>query len=468
MRTNSRNCRSLVVQVCIVGVLSFTEAGGSPYELVARQLLEDECPNAAKDVIDVWQLATIASLEAREHIAGNFNAQNRAAALAHYLAALLELFDRNLGAAFRCPAVATHHLKVVAEWSLSMDQPIRARILVQLGQAFKFQALKEFSNLYHELKLANGQDPPEGAPKRFMPRLHVEYQIMMGQLHESLHVKPSELRSAASVKHIALPTSARIEIHSICSYKPDPTSKTTVDSPLLGLAVPNHQAYSAKHGYRYVVHTESALPDREAHYSKIFVVHQRLVGAKATWAQSSTAEEGPPPDWILYVDCDAFFTNFEVSTQDLISTYAAPDNGNNVNFLVAEDPGGINTGVFLVRNSQWSISFLENVVRSSFTVAWDQSMFFWEIVRSALDMDLAKFAEDFTYPSQVRLIHQAHFNAFVPPASVDWMAYEWRPGDFVRHFAGCPWQEPACLQMMQETATLGPLSREQQAALMAQ
>ena len=35
---------------------------------------------------------------------------------------------------------------------------------------------------------------------------------------------------------------------------------------------------------------------------------------------------------------------------------------------------------------------------------------------------------------------QAQFNAFVPPASVDWMAYEWRPGDFVRHFAGCPWQ----------------------------
>lgn len=36
---------------------------------------------------------------------------------------------------------------------------------------------------------------------------------------------------------------------------------------------------------------------------------------------------------------------------------------------------------------------------------------------------------------------KAQFNAFVPPASVDWMAYEWRPGDFIRHFAGCPWQE---------------------------
>ena len=37
---------------------------------------------------------------------------------------------------------------------------------------------------------------------------------------------------------------------------------------------------------------------------------------------------------------------------------------------------------------------------------------------------------------------QAHLNAFVPPASNDWSAHEWRRGDFVRHFAGCPWQEP--------------------------
>ena len=36
---------------------------------------------------------------------------------------------------------------------------------------------------------------------------------------------------------------------------------------------------------------------------------------------------------------------------------------------------------------------------------------------------------------------QAHLNAFVPPASNDWSAHEWRPGDFVRHFAGCPWQD---------------------------
>ena len=99
-------------------------------------------------------------------------------------------------------------------------------------------------------------------------------------------------------------------------------------------------------------------------------------------------------------------------------------------------------------------------------------MFFWQMVRGALEMGL----EDFSYPPEVRLVHQAHsfglpkmivltfrglgiselcgdaqkahFNAFVPPASVDWMAHEWRPSNFVRHFAGCPWQEQPCLQMM--------------------
>jgi hypothetical protein len=48
-------------------------------------------------------------------------------------------------------------------------------------------------------------------------------------------------------------------------------------------------------------------------------------------------------------------------------------------------------------------------------------------------------------------MHQRHLNAFVPPASKDWQAYEWQPGDFIRHFAGCPWQERVCLDMMHQT-----------------
>ena len=38
---------------------------------------------------------------------------------------------------------------------------------------------------------------------------------------------------------------------------------------MLELAVPNHRAYAQRYGYRYVVHTERALADREAHYSRL-------------------------------------------------------------------------------------------------------------------------------------------------------------------------------------------------------
>ena len=121
------------------------------------------------------------------------------------------------------------------------------------------------------------------------------------------------------------------------------------------------------------MHTESALPDREAHYSKMYVVYQRMTGQRAHWAFQANQPEDAAPDWVFFVDCDAFFTDFTTSISDLINTYAQPSPGNSdfAHFLVAEDPGGINTGVFLLRNSAWSLRFLERVASSTFTVAWD-------------------------------------------------------------------------------------------------
>jgi hypothetical protein len=61
-----------------------------------------------------------------------------------------------------------------------------------------------------------------------------------------------------------------------------------------------------------------------------------------------------PKDWIFFIDCDAFFTDFSTSLGDLIATHSAAmasqRDMEHAHFLVAEDPGGINTGVFLIRN----------------------------------------------------------------------------------------------------------------------
>eukprot|EP00927_Polykrikos_kofoidii_P056776 TRINITY_DN50859_c0_g1_i1.p1 TRINITY_DN50859_c0_g1~~TRINITY_DN50859_c0_g1_i1.p1 ORF type:complete len:489 (-),score=48.01 TRINITY_DN50859_c0_g1_i1:42-1478(-) len=442
------------------------KAQENPFDNLAGQLVDEDCPNLQPSSRASWQALTSGSLEVHSYVASNFGREHRAAALGYYLQWLLTLFDRDLRAAFECSALAAHHLKVVADSSLALDQPYRARVLVQLGHAFKFQALKDWSRSFQELRHQIGDTVTDAAvaampgapPKRFMPRLHSEYQIALGGLHESLQLKNFDIKNPTGVASgapmnfgqygtVTKPSAyGRIEVHSICAYKPDPTSKTGAVTTLPELSVPNHRAFSAKHGYHYVVHTDLPLPEGvEAHYSKMVVVHDRFAGVD-------------PPDWIFFIDCDAFFTNFDTSVEEILRAYDNIHAAQAAHFFVAEDPGGINTGVFIVRNSQWSIDFLKRVTASTFTVAWDQSMFFWEIVRGALEVDDQKMSADFAYPSEVRLVHQAHLNAFVPPASRDWMAHEWQPGDFVRHFAGCPWQENPCLRMMEETAVMGHLS----------
>lgn len=258
----------------------------------------------------------------------------------------------------------------------------------------------------------------------------------MTQLHAAL--KTPQRAIVRFPAHVRKP---RFEVHSICNYRPDPTSQTGANCPLPELSVPNHRAYSERHEYKYVLHEELPLPDREAHYSKMLVIHQAFLAPD-------------PPDWVFFIDCDAFFTDARTSLQDILETYGA-GGAAGPHFLVAEDPGGINTGTLLFRRSEWSLSFLEQVASSQFAVAWDQSMFFWEILKAGLlaeQLEPSLLQADYTWPAEVALVHQAHLNAYVPPASTDWSAHEWREGDFVRHFAGCPWQEPHCLGLMRETA----------------
>ena len=49
------------------------------------------------------------------------------------------------------------------------------------------------------------------------------------------------------------------------------------------------------------------------------------------------------PDWVFFIDCDAFFTAMSTSLADILATYGASETAG-PHFLVAEDPGGINTG----------------------------------------------------------------------------------------------------------------------------
>eukprot|EP00913_Durusdinium_trenchii_P001527 g1413.t2 len=195
----------------------------------------------------------------------------------------LNMLMRNLDSAYLCPLLAAKNFKLVAEWATAASHPWRARCLLQLGNIFKLQAMARW---YNQLPQS---EPRETASKRFEPRLQVEYTIAVTQLHASLQTPLRPLVRWQGAQ-------PRIQVQSICNYR----------SPA---ALRNMYAY--------------------AHYSKMLVIHQAFLSES--------------PDWVFFIDCDAFFTDAQTSLADILATYGATELSG-PHFLVAEDPGGINTG----------------------------------------------------------------------------------------------------------------------------
>ena len=83
-------------------------------------------------------------------------------------------------------------------------------------------------------------------------------------------------------------------------------------------------------------------------------------------------------DYLIWVDADAFFYNDANNILDIINE------NKNVNFIFSNDMGNknINTGVFIVKNTQYSIDFLtkwaydDNLYKNNpYPDWWDQGVF---------------------------------------------------------------------------------------------
>jgi len=99
-------------------------------------------------------------------------------------------------------------------------------------------------------------------------------------------------------------------------------------------ALANKRAYADFHGYELVVAEAETTAARPAPWSKLAALRAHL----------------PKFDWLLYLDGDALVANPAVCLEGLV------DDAYDV--VLAEDWGGYNTGVFLVKNSAWAAAFL--------------------------------------------------------------------------------------------------------------
>ncbi|CAO3598301.1 unnamed protein product [Absidia cylindrospora] len=186
-------------------------------------------------------------------------------------------------------------------------------------------------------------------------------------------------------------------------------------------AAMNKRNYALKHGYAFVA--------RSAEFAQEAARRQR----KTVWGKIDVVEKVLPKyDWVFWLDMDAVVMDQERTLEDILYQVkqlypqGAKVFDEQVDFVVSRpfrDPM-INAGVFLIKNTPWSMAFLREIQK---TTTWyhrgpsyEQGAM-WDVMRRSENQDKVFLLD--------RDDHT--FNTF--PSF-------YKPGDFVVHFAPdkCP------------------------------
>ncbi|KAI8920503.1 hypothetical protein BC831DRAFT_479337 [Entophlyctis helioformis] len=176
--------------------------------------------------------------------------------------------------------------------------------------------------------------------------------------------------------------------------------------PLWGhLSVDNKQAYADRHGYGMYFQTSVLDQSRPPAWSKIIALQHLIRQGQHKWL------------WSL--DMDTVITNYNKTVTDLID--------DRYDLIVARDCNDINTGSFLIKASNWSLGFLEEVYKHEHA----QPREWWE---NAAIIEVLK-DERFEAKTHVKLISQKLLNSYHPViCGENNFAATWEEGDLVIHF----------------------------------
>ena len=106
-------------------------------------------------------------------------------------------------------------------------------------------------------------------------------------------------------------------------------------------SVANKQAYADRHGYDMIYDEKIVDSSRPASWSKLLAMRKYL----------------PKYDFLLYLDVDTVIVNFDVQLEDIVDY--------EYDQILAADRNGLNCGVWMIRNTEWSLWFLDEM--------WSQS-----------------------------------------------------------------------------------------------
>lgn len=178
----------------------------------------------------------------------------------------------------------------------------------------------------------------------------------------------------------------------------------------------NRRRYAELHGYDLHVEGRWAVdPATPPSWSKIKLVKKYL----------------PFYDYVLWVDLDVLFMNFNKSVEELALKHPYDD------VLVAADLNGLNAGVMLFQSTPWTSNFLDEIWHfdGDRRHIWQEQFAITELLRKSRERSL-----------HVRFVSQHLLNAY--PYTMD-VSARWQPGDWLVHFANCDGRAQTCWEEFQ-------------------
>ena len=182
-------------------------------------------------------------------------------------------------------------------------------------------------------------------------------------------------------------------------------------SDLAALTDQSKQEYCDKYGYQFHVLTE--------------MKYSTITGFNKIHFALEIFKNNPDVEWLLFSECDAMITNQSIRIEDRID--------NDYHFIVPVDRLNLNSGNFLVRNTEQGRAYLQMIVNSEEAyrdVPWAEQ----QVIIDTIEQ----------YQHIVKIVPQKYMNSYEPEiydycdARFDIFGNSgaWEPGDWIVHWPG--------------------------------
>jgi galactosyl transferase GMA12/MNN10 family len=172
---------------------------------------------------------------------------------------------------------------------------------------------------------------------------------------------------------------------------------------IVQLGTYNKLEYCFKHGYDFLLAQENLDKNRHVYWTKILLTLKAL--------------DNRENDYVVWVDADTLIMNLNTKIEDLVKDGS--------DFYIAKDLNGINSGVYIIKNTPWAKDFMNNVYARTDCL----SHLLPEQTAIALELEKPENIE------HALIVPQRFFNSY-PKEYKFGESASFQPGDFLIHFPG--------------------------------